>query len=152
MKRFGVVLCILVCLLAFGIAGVRSMAEEQAEPRTEFLEHSRSFKKGNVWLDLAFFANEADEWNWMEASMERVELRIGNSVIPMNVESLEMDGVLRYGKYYRGTLYVEGNIEDEVSGEAYLRVYFGGKEDCTEYPIGQIAVLDAVNEGVITNA
>ena len=63
-----------------------------------------------------------------------------------------MDGVLRYGKYYRGTLYVKGNIANEVSGEAYLRVYFEGKEECVEYPIGQIAVMNAVEAGAITHA
>ncbi len=41
---------VLVCLLVLGVAGVRIMAEEQMEPQTEFLEHSRSFKVGNVWL------------------------------------------------------------------------------------------------------
>lgn len=37
MKRFGVVLCVLACLLVLGAAaGIRSRAEEQMEPQTEF--------------------------------------------------------------------------------------------------------------------
>lgn len=148
MKKFVLIISLIFCIFGMGCG------KESTEPQTEFMKHSRSFPTGEVWLDLIFASNEEDVTNWSMDFIDHVEMRIENENFPLEIESLQIEERARYGKYYQGTIIVEGILDKGMSGKAYLQVYFKDKEGYSEYEIGQIAVIDKANSAhdIITYA